>query len=463
MKTYTQNFITITLVILLSLFQVACSKDDDTDETTAERLKNMSPSRDQTNGNFMIVNETGENIYISSDPNFGSDARISAKVQNLSLNLDLKRFGGSDNTLVKLYALSESQLEDFEEGYVDPVVSKAFLAKEGGTFSPFGGNNENTYYGELRLCNETDEIIAITIGSQNNKIDGMINRGACNVPFAVAANGYTDINFLNASNLELIQTWEDVISEGSVYHITIGESSSSFTSANLYLFSKLDLNVQIIDQQTNLPLLNESCNQCPDLARNTSGKYELSANIDYYLKVTSRTGELVGEITDPLMFAAGQSRSFVLEKNNGQLELTEIYETNPETDSNSGSGSESGSSAPEESGDIYTPTPAPTPSPAPSPAPVPAPSLSFQTSCYNYGWGEVFCSMNYYGSLPMGSSITYEIYDLDGYKTIIPYAYTRQDWWFYTGYYYSGVMSFRVVLTDAWGDSSYSDWQYVSL
>jgi len=456
MENSTNNFISITLIIMLSWFQVGCSTGDDSDDSessTSERLKSMSPARDDLNGNFMVVNETGENIYISSDPNFSDNARISTKVQNLSLNIDLKRFGGSDTTLLKLYALSESQLKDFEEGYIEPVVSKAFLAKEGGTFSPFGGSNETTNYGELRLCNETDDIIAITIGSQDNKIDGMINRGACNVPFAVPANGYTDINFLNASNLELIQTWEDIVSEGSVYHITIGEKSPSFTTATFFLFSKLDQNVQILDQQTDLPLLNDNCNQCPDLARNTTGEYELSANIDYFLKVTTRTGELVGEIAEPVIFSAGQSRSFVLEEEDGALVLTEIYNTIPDQSTDSGNNSDQGSSVSEDwsiydnSFDFSNPTP----------------SLSFLPACYNYGWGEVFCNLSYKGSLASGSSITYEILDLDGYKTTIPYAFTNQDWWFYTGYFYSGTMSFRVIVTDTWGYSTFSDWQYVSL
>lgn len=369
------------LVIFVNSFLMIGCKDKNSGEAPAAAISAVD-AKDEPLGNFIVVNQAEEDIYVSSSPSFSPDADVLFKLSGLSSTLNLNRYFDNENKLVRLYALRSSDVEAFREERIKPVASLDILVSEGGTFSPFGSSSTYEKFGELRLCNRTGKVLAFTFNDMAGPIEGMIGRTACNMPIALPARGYLDVYFLDASTLALESQWTDIVADGSMFRFDLGEKSSSTKPSKLKIRSRLSESVQVVDSMSAVALNNSLCDLCPYLPKNTTGEFELTAYSDYFLEIRNLDGQVIASLTDVVLLGSGQEIVFDLVYENGEAVLVAVNVDVPEISA--------------------------------------AEITSFSGYCSTYSTsisdssGELKCTFSYRGDFTQVESLGYELVDIDG-------------------------------------------------
>lgn len=368
-------------------FALSACKDSSEKKPTdpVSQIMSLPKAKDEPLGNFIVVNQADEPIFISSSPTFSSDSEIKLKFDGLSLTLNLNKYFSAQNKLIKLYALKESELTRFAEDSVKPVASSAILVSEGGTFSPYGSNRNFNKFGEMRVCNKTGKVLAYTYNDVVGPIEGMIGRTSCNFPIDLPAKGLLDLYFLDAETLALEDTWSDIVADGSLFRLDLGEGYQNQKPATVVVRSRIATNVQIVDGENQTVLNNLECDLCPYLPQRTTGTFEINANADYTIEVRDLSGNLLARYDEIVLLGNNGELVLDLSMQNGMFTLSKVEPT-------------------ESTADVVNF--------------LPSDILIFNVYCrtdYNADYDNfINCTINYRGDEFFTNSIHYEFIDTDG-------------------------------------------------
>ena len=338
------NFTKTFLLLVVALFINGCTVDFtafDSTSKTERAFDNqvVNPSAlynnwSNYNGNFTLVNNSGETIVVSTDKNFKDDFGVDFyKFSATSFQIDMRDYGGSDD-LVWFYAITLTDLEYahthgyFKEGSVKQSI--AFIPTYGGTWSPFNSSYSEQYNdtGVLVISNHSNQILKIVIKDIFNQPEGQVNRGETNVRLQVPADGLYPVYILNAETLELIEEHEIGISKNATEFIEVGEKQTIDSGAEIKIVNNTELHFNAYNRFTRSPMANENCNGCSTIIKGESGLFTVNSGVDIQIQLESTSGNQFLQ-TDLLNLAQGQTSQWVIQRNaDGNLELKALVENN---------------------------------------------------------------------------------------------------------------------------------------
>lgn len=314
------------IVLLFVQFVIACSSgssDKSSNEPTPQPSDFADPTklattRNNAFGNFTIVNPANSELIISTDSKFRPTARL-YKFSSPTLRIDTRSMGGSDD-LIRLYAISADELKTAHDNNTLPEdavsTSQTYIAQDGGSWNPYGmlSSGDNIKSGTLVVCNHYDQIIGVSINSPSATIEGVVNRGECQVSIKLPANGLMEIYFVDMETLAEVEQHQLGIIENTRTSITLGERDTPLAKATLLIHNNHFLHYDVSNSLTQQLLYNESCNECSTIIAGSTGKFEVPANISLELILNSTSGNITLPL-DPIAFAQETTTAFVIEKN----------------------------------------------------------------------------------------------------------------------------------------------------
>ncbi|MCH8544435.1 MAG: hypothetical protein LAT61_12760 [Alcanivorax sp.] len=315
---------------LLTLLLAACGGSS-SDSNSGNGFVNPSSVPLMTSnaqGNMTVLNTTDEALIVSTSPTFKNGNGRIWRLANTSATVDLRSLGGPTD-LIRLHVIRESALRQARNGTplaeLEVITSPVFTAREGGTWNPYGAlwGSQHTKTGTLLVCNYTDDIIGITIGNPMNALEGLVNRGACNVPLRLPADGLMTVYAVEMPSLAVVRQAEVAIFEGQRSELTIGEQQLPPAQATLTLTSNTPWHVNVRNALTGQPLYNSACNNCSTVMAGGSGNFTIPANIEVQIEVTTTDG--VHRVLSPIVAVATDGRvDLVLRRDEqGQPEIIE--------------------------------------------------------------------------------------------------------------------------------------------
>jgi len=358
-------------LLLQSLLNGCSTSNEGSDPlSTSEKPTSKSSTQELSNEGDVSVDPQSESNYVSLEFEFDTsykDAHL-ARLSNAAQSIDREHLTKIDQTpLHKQNGLNDSQLEIFEidsENHNQTDISKD-LGFERIRVTPFKA------YQSADKTKESEQ------STGSNKVS------------------------LNALH-----------------------NSDKQTTIVLFIYSRLNDNVQLIDATNSLTLLNAACSNCPDLASNSGGAFLLLSNIDYQLQIISSDGRLLAMPVQPMSLTPGADRYFILASIGGEIKLTEtIAETYP----------------------IYDKE-----------------ILTFNSRCTGDGWGGVECQFKYLGSHYSVSNITYDIIDLDNNRLSYPYSSQNKTIYMFTNQP-QGEIQVRLKIEDKFGRFFKSAWKKIDI
>ena len=321
------------VVLMLVQFVIACgggssgsSKKPAPHISDFADPSSITTTRNNTFGNFTIVNPENSELIVSTDSKFRPTARL-YKFSSPTLRIDTRSMGGSDD-LIRLYTISAENLKSAYTNNTLPVdavsSSQAYVAQDGGSWNPYGmlSSGNTIKSGTLVVCNHYDQIIGVSINSASATIEGVINRGECQVSIKLPANGLMDVFFVDMETLVEVEQHQLGIVQNTKTTITLGERESPIAKSTLLIHNNHFLHYDVSNSLTQQLLYNESCNQCSTIVAGSTGQFEVPANISLELVLNSTSGNITLSL-DPTAFAQETTNAFVIEKNEeGELVLS---------------------------------------------------------------------------------------------------------------------------------------------
>lgn len=316
-------------VLFTTLALTACGGSSDSGSNNAlPRATDLPVMQSNAQGNMTVLNTTQETLIVSTTPSFRRDNGRVWRLAGTSATVDLRSLTGP-NDVIRLHVTTASAYQQLRDGTptaeLEIISSPVFIAREGGTWNPYGAlrNSPHTKTGTLVVCNYTDDVVGITIGSSMNALEGLVNRGACNVPLRLPADGLMTVYALEMPSLTVVRQAEVAIFEGQRSELIIGEQQLPPAQATLTLTSNTPWHVNVRNALTGQPLYNSACNNCSTVMAGGSGNFIIPANIEVQIEVTSTDG--VHRVLSPIVAVATDGRvDLVLRRNEqGEPEIIE--------------------------------------------------------------------------------------------------------------------------------------------
>lgn len=315
---------TRTVVALILALLVGCGGDDNDENTRTEpesplvKPASMDASRSNAYGNFTVLNYTGEPMVLGTSASFENNDGDYWKLTQTSTTLSLWPYASGSDT-VRFYAIRQSELEAVRRGHLSldqAALSRSplFIPESGGTWNPWGltFGEDNTLMGELSICNHSDRIIGITVGDPLNQLEGLVNRGTCNVPLKLPADGLMTVYALDMETLEVVREKEVGLSANTRAELVIGKAHEPAQPAYIRIVERTGRHYTIEDAITGSKLLNNNCNNCTTLIADSTGNFTVPAYMEVQLAAVPTSGA-EGTTSPVLALAEGETRTFLLE------------------------------------------------------------------------------------------------------------------------------------------------------
>lgn len=343
-------FIRIMALCVVTLFFAGCSESDsDRDRGLQSAYKeSLNPyvkpdtipfARSSHLGNFTIVNNTRDTLIVGTHAMFEKSGQY-LKITGASATIDIRGMG-TDRDLVRLYAMTETDLEllrqqgaelaEAPEGSQPQALSlisasPLYIPTEGGTWNPYGwaSNSEATKYGTVAVCNYQDRIVGITVGHPLNELEGLVNRGACNVPLKLPADGLVTLFAIDMETSEVLREETIGLVEDSIAEFVIGAYDYPDAPAFVRLVNHANVHVNVYDRMTQQPMYNEACNYCNTVIAGSVGDFNIEASLELQIDALPTDGEAM--VQSPVFVAArGETVELVLDRDaEGVLRLRQV-------------------------------------------------------------------------------------------------------------------------------------------
>ena len=321
------TFAILTLILLSACGGGSNGSDDNHSElANPARLAAMASN---PQGNMTLLNTIDEPLIVSTSASFKTRDGRQWRLTTSSATIDLRSLGGPLDVL-HLHVMRESDLQRARRGTpmteLEVIRSPAFTIADGGTWNPYGALRDSSHNktGTLVICNYTDDVVGISIGHPMNALQGLINRGSCNVPLPLPANGLMDIYALAVPSLAVLKQAEVAIFEGQRTTLVIGEKPQPISEATLSLTSNIPWHVNVHNAMTGQPLYNSACNHCSTVMAGGSGSFKVTANVELQLVVNTTDNQQ--QVLSPIIAIPANGRADLLLQldDQGKLEIVEM-------------------------------------------------------------------------------------------------------------------------------------------